>query len=213
MSTSAFPDISASGASSPPGGVSSSSKPWARRGGVPSWARAIFSRFPLYELPSAEIYDEGFEAPPSRPRLYVAPGHPLPSSSRKRAAGLTWTSSDPRCLRWQVELLLRGQAFECRAIDELESWGPDSARSLPFLHLSPEYQVASHVQQRLISAKDLPRWAEHHAPWTRDRIELGPTPSEKGKEKAGIEEDATDAEARVWTSLLETKVMAAVVRI
>lgn len=202
---------------------------------IPRWARAVFSRFPLYEWPAAQVVDSTYEPPPSKPILYVAPGHPLPASLRASAAsekgaiaitgalpGRGWASADPLCLRWQMELVFRGFDFDIRQIEPLESWGPGAHNRLPYLQLPPSFQVtalaprtggsSSRFLTSLVGADELPRWVENHAPWKRDRVELREKAAPDAKGKGKMPEDAAmAAEVKTWLSLLGTDPMAGVV--
>ncbi|KDN41337.1 hypothetical protein K437DRAFT_178422 [Tilletiaria anomala UBC 951] len=184
---------------------------------IPSWAKAVFARFPLHEWPEAEVHDASHNPPPSKPVLYVAQGHPRrssPSVTPTPARG--WASSDPRCLRWQMSLIFRGVDFETEQLQERSSWGPDPANQMPFLHLPPSYQAqaalpsTSRSVKSLVAAQDLPMWSETNAPWNRDKVEIGPRTDLKGKGPARLQDEEQQAESEIWTSLLETKVMAGV---
>lgn len=232
VGTSSYPDldkIPASGPVIPPSSTAGSSSR------VPRWARAIFSRFPLYEWPAAQIIDTTYEPPPSKPILYIAPGHPLPASLRAAAPlqksasrdvgvlpGRGWASADPTCLRWQMELVFRGFDFDVRQIEPLDSWGPGPHNRLPYLRLPPSFQVSappprpggssSRYLTSLVGADDLPRWVENHAPWKKDRVELREkqSPDTKGKGKM-TEDPVIAAEIKTWISLLSTDLIAGVV--
>lgn len=194
---------------------------------VPRWARFIFSTFPIYEWPAAQVTDSNYEPPPEMPVLYIAPGHPIPVQARNQRivdekgvdsappAGRSWASADPQCLRWQMELLFRRFDFVTRQVDEVDSWGPGPHAPMPYLRLPSSYQIGAPAQSSvtlralvsLIGSKDLARWTENHAPWWKERPEL----QENGTTTSDSASDPQAAEAQTWISLLSTKVMAGVV--
>lgn len=192
---------------------------------VPSWARRVMSSFPLWEWPVAEVPTcTSLSATQTldKIKLYVAPGHPalLPpgrqgnKSRRNGTAKKTWASADPRCLRWQTALILAQVPFEVQHIDPLDAWGPSDGASpysvpgtLPYLELPPlerrPRHMPSSIAAGLVSEKELPTW-------------LGtlsdPAQGSAQGQGSDVQTDLLEAEAQVWISLLETKLMAGVVR-
>lgn len=202
---------------------------------IPSWARALFARFPLHTWEPAQPAPLA-SSPPTKPILYVAPPHPPragPSATGDKAAQ-GWASRDASSLEWQVELLFRGFDFDCAYIEEKEAWGPGGesraqkrksvphrliavaewvwlhryAGTLPYLHLPPSAQSRAGARGggALVSARALPQWIETHAPIVKP--ELGQS-NENGDD--GYPDEKTREEAKAWASLVEGKLMAAVV--
>lgn len=178
---------------------------------VPSWARRAMSVFPLRVWPAAEVItadDAAAQAATDQVMLYVAPGHPTTPIKRGGKPRRTWASSDPRCLRWQVALLLAKVPFIVQPIDPLDAWGPADGfgyssvpGTLPYLELPTRSRRPCHVPVSAaagqVSSSELPTWLEEE----EDTVSHTEASSSK-----------LQAEARVWISLLETKLMAGVVR-
>lgn len=178
----------------------------------PSALARIFSIFPLVTLPPATSSIEVTHAP-TRPVLYVAPGHPRApsSSSAGPSTSTTWTSSDVRCLRKQADLTFRGIDFDVDQIPSQEAWGPSSSRNaLPFLHLPSIHKGTTATSSNgLLGDDGLSVWAENNGPLPFERKEDG---NEK-RDTAGAPFASVDVkeEALAWSALLENGLMAAVV--
>ncbi|SPO39849.1 uncharacterized protein PSFLO_05330 [Pseudozyma flocculosa] len=194
---------------------------------VPNWVVRLFSAFPLHVWPEADVISPAPSPPPRKPTLYVAPhlnrdGTLSPPSQHASTSKETlgWTSSDPTCLRWQLQLLFRGVDFDVEFIDPSQSWGPGG--QLPFLHLPPAFQPPSTnassssrswlgakrgaVVPSLLTAAALPHFLDNHFPlW---RPELG----EKADANPLWKDKATELESRTWINLLSGRVMAGVLQ-
>lgn len=129
---------------------------------MPEFIRKLFTSFPLHEWPSAQPETAGPEQEKmsEKPTLYVATQWPG-----------QWASADPVCLRWQMELLLRGAEFDVAALDDVY-WAPEG--NAPFLQLSPAQRASIEGTERLpglIEMSGIPHYVENHYPLERPELE------------------------------------------
>lgn len=199
--------------SAPQAGPSHHTRPPPQHSLLPTWLIPFFARFPLREFPAAQpLQDE--EEHVTRPTLYVAPGH---IRRRDKGSTTTWTSADAQCLRWQMEFLFRSQSgapFACKQISQEEAWGP-KVDSLPFAQL-PAHGSSSRgaakisSPPRLLDAESLATWAETRWPYEWEKVENAGH-GEGASSSRPYPSDEAKLEAELWMSLLEGKLMAAVV--
>ncbi|KAN0060671.1 hypothetical protein ACQY0O_007329 [Thecaphora frezii] len=225
-STQLYPELEAIPSAPPRSTAASTGSSASQLFPVPSWAVRLFSAFPLHVWPEAEVISPTPSPPPVKPTLYVAPhlNRDGKLADPRRTAGdgqrsPGWTSSDPVCLRWQMELLFRGVDFEVEFLDPSQSWGP--GRQLPFLHLPPAFQPLSGgaytskpaswlgakggaTVPSLLTPAALPHFLDNHFPYSRP--ELGET-----AETNPVWKDwATELESRSWVNLASGRIMAGV---
>lgn len=187
---------------------------------LPSPILRFFALSPLVTFPAAATPTESHVTTTTEPVLYVAPGHPR-AGTQGSASSSTWTSADVRCLRWQMELLLRGQGqTRTQQIEPGEAWGPIQG-GLPFLELpapssrrrtsaNAHASGSSSSAPRVLGGHDsLRTWCETNAPFEYQRKELGQA-SEQAKTARPYPNEATQDEAEMWMTLLEQGLMAAV---
>ncbi|KAK0557729.1 hypothetical protein OC846_000296 [Tilletia horrida] len=168
-----------------------------------TWLSRWLSNFPLHTYPE----DPSSTSPNASPTsLYVVPPHPGPSS---------WTSADPRCLRWQIEFLFRSASSRSSAPINLVFldprtedfvWGPGG--QLPFLEVNDDKLTSSKQQSSLIGISGLQHWVDNYMPYPWDRPELQEK-AEAGSSKP-YPTQALKFEAESWVTLLEIKVTSGV---
>ncbi|KAK0535920.1 hypothetical protein OC834_000893 [Tilletia horrida] len=174
------------------------------RTSAPTWLSRFLSNFPLYTYPDSASSpgSSSTSTAPEAPTLYVVPPHPALASS--------WTSADPRCLRWQMELLFRSPSQDAQPINvvfldpraEDLVWGPGG--TLPFLHL-PLAPDSRNPAGNLVGVSALQHWVDNYHPYAWERPELG---EKAGSSSAPYADEALRLEAQSWITLLETKALA-----
>ncbi|KAK0541100.1 hypothetical protein OC835_000310 [Tilletia horrida] len=175
------------------------------RTSAPTWLSRFLSNFPLYTYPDSASGSSSTSTAPEAPTLYVVPPHPALASS--------WTSADPRCLRWQMELLFRSPSQDAQPIKvvfldpraEDLVWGPGG--TLPFLHL-PLAPDSRNPAGNLVGVSALQHWVDNYHPYAWERPELG---EKVGSSSAPYADEALRLEAQSWITLLETKALAGLV--
>ncbi|CAD6884575.1 unnamed protein product [Tilletia controversa] len=174
---------------------------------TPAWLTRFLSNFPLHTYPASTSASTSTAL--TTPTLYVVPPHP--------SSAPTWASADPRCLRWQLELLFRTRSNSTTDINvvfldprtEDVVWGPGG--QLPFLHLptSPSGTTsARNPAGNLVGVAGLQHWADNYHPYPWDRPELGEKADASPSSARPYPSEALKLEAQSWITLLETNVLA-----
>ncbi|PWN52731.1 hypothetical protein IE53DRAFT_311501 [Violaceomyces palustris] len=207
---------------------------------IPLWASKVFSSFPLHSWEAARVISPPLTLPPIKPRLYVAPpltrtspllpptktasSTPSPLSTTGQAERKGWASSDPTCLRWQIEFLFRGVDFDVEFIHPNDSWGPGGG-VLPFLHLPPSFQPPTLIGARssstfgpsskgsipsVLGGPELAHFLENHYPLDRPELDGQGGKAHESGGSQGWRDRLEEVESRSWSNLLEGRVMAAV---
>lgn len=150
---------------------------------MPEFIRKLFTSFPLHEWPSAQAgtAEPELEKVSEKPTLYVATKWPG-----------QWASADPVCLRWQMELLLRGADFDVVALDDVY-WAPEG--NAPFLQLAPSQRASMEGTERLpglVGMAGIPHFVENHYPLDRPELE----------EKSVWPSEEVKHESIAWRTLL-----------
>ena len=150
---------------------------------MPEFIRKLFTSFPLHEWPSAQAgtAEPELEKVSEKPTLYVATKWPG-----------QWASADPVCLRWQMELLLRGTDFDVVALDDVY-WAPEG--NAPFLQLAPSQRASMEGTERLpglVGMAGIPHFVENHYPLDRPELE----------EKSVWPSEEVKHESIAWRTLL-----------
>lgn len=178
---------------------------------------SLWSAFPLYVWRDGHGHAHGQDAnaaasasPPAVPTLYVPRGAAASTSS---SSSTSWCSSDVSALRTQVEFgLRRVQPFKTVQLDQDEWWGGGGggggASSSVFLTV-PHRGGAL----RLVDAASIPTWVETIAPWDHERAEDNDNGDEKRLSSSPYPSDDAAQEAKMWTTLVETALTAAVLLI
>ncbi|KAE8231157.1 hypothetical protein CF326_g3830 [Tilletia indica] len=176
---------------------------------APKWLANFLSNFPLYTYPAPASTSTSASTSVTTPTLYVVPPHP--------SSALTWASADPRCLRWQLELLFRARSKDSTNINvvfidprtEDFVWGPGG--QLPFLHLPISASTSTSTRNpsgHLVGVAGLQHWADNYHPYAWDRPELGEKDDTSASSARPYASEALKLEAQSWVTLLETKVLA-----
>lgn len=169
---------------------------------IPNWASLLFSSFPLILYPQPQIFSPE-PTLATLPTLYISPPHPSPSS----ASSPSWPSRDPISLHYQLELTLRGIEFNCKYLDQQDSF----AGNLPFLLLPNPPGI---TRPNLIKRKDLDRYLENYLPFDYQREELREENVEKeNRRKNPYRDEKLGLEALSWRYSFEREGLAGVVSI
>ncbi|WFD25476.1 hypothetical protein MNAN1_000436 [Malassezia nana] len=160
---------------------------------MPEVVRRLFRQFPRHVWPPAQAVLSTDDAGrvPTRLVLHVMPPH--------RHAENTWASADPVCLRWQMELLFRGFAFDCEPTTEAY-WSPDG--QLPVAELPPGERMprkGGTSLPPLLPVGDLPHYVDNYKPLSRPETDEKP-----------VWPDKVADEVLLWQNLLEGRIMAGV---
>lgn len=199
----------------------------------------FFSLFPLHQFPAAQpLYPED-DTRVTKPTLYVAPGHARERNGRVErtwtsadARCLRWQMellfrSSPSLQGYEVDGSRASTSgskstghFDCEQIEHQDAWGP-KIDSLPYLQLPPHGKgkvvpsstaYVPSAPPRLLDDEALPTWAETRWPFEWEKVEKHGAEEERGQKTSGpYESEEKRLEAEMWTSLLEGKIMGAVV--
>lgn len=158
---------------------------------VPTPLLKVFALFPLYSYPHIE--------PPSKkpleePTLWIAP----PCADLESGV----LSSDVDCLKWQAYLALKGLVGIAVEWDVSSQGAID--KKLPNLHVPLDGKIPEPEDGSLLAASMIPSWVA-------DR--LASTDEKQVDALDGYTNQAAKDESLAWTTMLETRVRAALVRL
>lgn len=158
---------------------------------VPTVLLKVFALFPLYSYPSIEPTSK---QPLKEPTLWIAP----PRTDSESGV----LSSDVDCLKWQAFLALKGLVGIAVRWDVVGEGAID--KKLPNLHVPLDGKVPEPEDGSLLAASMIPSWAADRLATSTDEKELDALD--------GYKDQAAKDESLAWTTMLETRVRAALVR-
>ncbi|KAF4576664.1 hypothetical protein EYR40_000911 [Pleurotus pulmonarius] len=154
---------------------------------VPTALLKLFGLFPLYSYPSIEPQSK---QPLKEPTLWIAP----PRTGSESGV----LSRDVDCLKWQAFLALKGLAGIAVRWDVVSEGAID--KKLPNLHVPLNGKAPEPEDGSLLAASMIPSWAA-------DR--LASTEEKELDALDGYKDQAAKDESLAWTTMLETRVRAA----